>query len=295
MKKRDAEAGMTNAEFEAGARRNVFISFFRGFWLAFLLFAFCAGAQTNPVAPMPPPRSAETNPVAAMPQPPANALKPAVPMPEFGSNQVSMADANHTNAPAEIQTTDIHAESGKFNLRSNVFVYHGGVRVDDPRMKLTCDVLTAEAPRLAQGIFNRVTADKNVVIDFLDDKGQTNHAVADKAVYTYSVTNSATNAVVELTGNPVVSRPDGSTLKGDPIIWNRMDDTVYVKNEQTTIRQTGTNSPNLLEPMTSPGAKSPRKGAIGTNTQEKSASPGVAPQTGGSPSFLEMPKTATPK
>src|SRR5205814_9596119 len=95
-----------------------------------------------------------------------------------------------TNAPfAEVQLTEIHSKSGQFFMKSNVFVYRGDVHIDDPRMKLTSELLTVEAPRLSTGKFNRATAETNVVIDWTDEKGL-NHATADKAVYTYTVTNS---------------------------------------------------------------------------------------------------------
>lgn len=133
------------------------------------------------------------------------------------STATNSARVPRTNAPTEIRPTEIQSLSSVFFLRSNVFVYRGDVRVDNPQMKLTCDLLTIEAPKLAPpGKFNRATAETNVVIDWVDDKG-TNHATSDKAVYTYVITNVVqageaphldTNAPVVLTGNPVVTNSE---------------------------------------------------------------------------------------
>jgi len=107
-------------------------------------------------------------------------------------------------------------------------IYHDNVRVFNPQMKLTCELLTVESPELPEGKFNRVTAETNVVIDWVDDNG-TNHATADKAVYTYTLTNLAklpelrweTNSLVVLSGHPYVTNKIG-TWNGDPIIWDRI-------------------------------------------------------------------------
>jgi lipopolysaccharide export system protein LptA len=146
-----------------------------------------------------------------------------------------------TQAPALVGTatngpTLIQSDAGQFFLKSNVFVYRGNVRVDNPRMKLTCALLTVEAPKVDTGKFNRATAETNVVIDWMDDKGP-NHATSDKAVYTYTLTNTSTtpeehwetNNFVVLTGNPVVTNVDG-TYRADPIVWDRINDVITSTN-----------------------------------------------------------------
>jgi lipopolysaccharide export system protein LptA len=161
-----------------------------------------------------------------------------------------------TNGPTEIQS-----RSGQFFLKSNVFVYRGDVRVDNPQMKLTCELLTVEAPKVDQGKFNRATAETNVVINWWDDKGL-NHATADKAVYTYTLTNVATapderwetNAFVVLTGNPYVTNSQFS-YRSDPLVWDRINDVITSTNflEQkinpgqtntTSLFDTGKSKPN---------------------------------------------------
>ena len=164
-----------------------------------------------------------------------------------------------TNAPTEVRPTEIESSSGEFFMRSNVFVYHGSVRVDNPQMKLTCELLTIEAPKLTNGNkYDRATAVTNVVIDWVDDKGP-NHATAEKAVYTYILTNLAgtldaaryeTNALVVLYGNPIVTNTSGA-FRGDPIYWDRINDTITSPNfVRMTVNPKDTNNTGIFDATT---------------------------------------------
>lgn len=175
-----------------------------------------------------------------------------------------------TEAPALVGTatttkTEITSLGAEFFMKSNVIVYRGDVRVNNPQMNLTCELLTVEAPKLdeGKGKFNRATAVTNVVIDWVDDKG-TNHATSDKAIYTYVLTNSATppaemwetNAIVVLIGNPVVTNASG-TFRSDPIVWDRIRDVITSTNFlKMDINQNQTNSPGVFEtkPVTKPNS-----------------------------------------
>jgi lipopolysaccharide transport protein LptA len=162
-----------------------------------------------------------------------------------------------TNEPATVRPISeilIQSDNAEFRFKTNVLVYRGNVRVtDDPQMRMTCDVLTLEAPKLPVGKFNRATAEGNVVIDFLDDHSQPNHATSDKTVYTYSITNFVmnsvtnwmTNAIVELTGNPVVTNAQGS-IQGEAIVWDRLRGTVKLRQARTTIQPNATNSADFF-------------------------------------------------
>jgi lipopolysaccharide export system protein LptA len=161
---------------------------------------------------------------------------------------------NETNAPTLIQS-----RSGQFLMKSNVFIYRGDVHVDNPKMKLTCGLLTVEAPRLATGKFNRATAETNVIIDFVNGAPPnftTNHATSDKAVYTYILTNVATtgadlwqtSSIIVLTGHPVVTNSQ-VTYQSDPIIMDRIADTITSTNflNMTVNQSTSSNSPGLFD------------------------------------------------
>jgi lipopolysaccharide transport protein LptA len=178
-----------------------------------------------------------------------------LPAPEFSTATNAAAVDTSTNKPVlERPPLHINSDVGYFDLKNRVFVYTNRVVVTDLHsMKLTCEVLTVEAPQMKDGKFYQATADGNVVMDFVDEKGQNNHATADKAVYTDSITNwisgsitnSTTNNIVILTGNPVVTNMQG-TIRGDPIIWDRIQQTVFAKNQETDVHLTGTNGPNFL-------------------------------------------------
>lgn len=178
--------------------------------------------------------NAQTNPAPLISG--TNAAPAVVPGAQMGS-------------PNEIRTTEIQSTNGFwFFTKSNVAVYLGDVRVDNPQMKLRCELLTVEAPKWTNGTYNRATAETNVVIDWIDNK-QTNHATSDKAVYTYIVTNLAngatgshfeTNSTVVLSGNPTVTDPSG-TFQGDPIFFNRITGVIQSPNMR---RMVISNSPN---------------------------------------------------
>jgi len=226
MRKKKAEGRRQNTERKTGAcRRSCFISAFC-FLLSVFIWAFSAAAQTNS----------------------------ATPAPEPGTNAVTQK-----NIPAPRPPTDIFSDHGRFNLRSNVFVYDGNVRIDDSQMELTCDLLTVEAPKLPPSEkYNRATADGNVIIDFIDDKGETNHATSERAVYTYSITNFVTNAFVVLTGNPVVTNTQGA-FAGDPIVWDRIKDEVTSPHLlRMTIQQNQTNAPDFFGGMSQSKTNAPK-------------------------------------
>jgi lipopolysaccharide export system protein LptA len=130
-----------------------------------------------------------------------------------------------TNPPGALPTprapTFIHADSADFDLNGHQAIYHRQVRVDDTQMKLTCEQLVADMPPTG-GRPNHIVAETNVVIDFADTKGQTNHATGDKAVYTYQEQGGVTNVTVTLTGDPQPQMVNAQGLQaGDVIIWSR--------------------------------------------------------------------------
>jgi lipopolysaccharide export system protein LptA len=173
--------------------------------------------------------------------------------------------STETQAPALVGVatngqTIIHARESQIFMKSNVYVWKYGVRVDNPQMKLSCEVLTVEAPKIdrARGKYNSATAETNVVIDWIDGRGS-NHATADKAVYTYVMTNLATlpeerwetNSFVVLTGNPVVTNSDGMFYRADPLVWDRINDVISSTNfHEGSISGHSTNTPGLMEPFT---------------------------------------------
>jgi len=143
-----------------------------------------------------------------------------------------------TNAPTVSRApTRIDSDSVDFDMNTNArtATYLGHVHVDDPQMKLTCAWLLADLPQ-GGGRVNHIVAETNVVIDFTDDKGQTNHVTGDKAVYDYSVQGAVTNETVTLTGHPQVENAQ-ETIKGEPIVWDRANNHFSAVNETMIFRQ----------------------------------------------------------
>jgi hypothetical protein len=80
----------------------------------------------------------------------------------------------------------------------------------------------------------------DVVIDRVDEKGQTNHITSDKAVYTYSVVNDVTNEVATFTGGNPTPKVENQQMiiVGDPLVMNLLTKQFSGKNYKTTFKQT---------------------------------------------------------
>lgn len=145
-----------------------------------------------------------------------------------------------TNSPGKLKRergpTLIDADSLEFKLDALNAVYSGNVKVNDPQMQLTCELLTARFitndTRLE---IESIIAETNVVIDAIDWEGRTNHATADKLVYSYSVVGGITNQTLELTGKPKLMNPLGG-LTGEIIFVDLVKGKVFAKNQTTIIQ-----------------------------------------------------------
>ena len=146
--------------------------------------------------------------------------------------------------------TLINSDNAEFDLTARRAIYHGHVRVDDPQMTLTCALLTADLPQ-AGGVMKHIVAETNVVIYSVDEKGQTNHATSDKAVYDYTVQDGVTNETVTLTGSAKMENSQG-TLTGEPIIWDRTHNRLTATNQKMIFNQ---NIGNALTNTNAPAAR----------------------------------------
>lgn len=145
------------------------------------------------------------------------------------------AQTNAAAAPPPRPPTLINSDRAEFDLTARRAVYHGNVRVDDPQMILTCELLTADLPQPG-GLMKHIVAETNVVIYSVDEKGQTNHATSDQAVYDYNVQDGVTNETVTLTGNAKMENSQ-STLTGEPIIWDRVNNRLTATDQKMIFRQ----------------------------------------------------------
>lgn len=152
------------------------------------------------------------------------------------------AQTNALAAPQLVRLQTVITSSVVFF--SNVerkLIYSGNVRVDDPQMKLTCEQLTADLPQLG-GHINHLVALTNVVMDSVDEKGQTNHATSDMAIYDYKVQAGVTNETITLTGNAKAETAQ-VILFGEPIIYNRATGSLTATNQHMIFRQNLTSAP----------------------------------------------------
>ena len=142
-----------------------------------------------------------------------------------------------TNAPAPAGAarpqTKITAVSVDMSVKDRSAVYTGNVRVEDPLMTLTCELLTARMFTNSTKL-ESIIAEKNVVVDGIDNKGQTGHATAEKLVYSFKVLNGVTNETIELTGNPRLTNSIGE-FNGDPIVWDITRGRITAKAPETLV------------------------------------------------------------
>jgi lipopolysaccharide export system protein LptA len=142
-----------------------------------------------------------------------------------------------TNAPAMVEKElKIDSDSFYFDGITNQMLYLGHVFVIyNEKDTLNCERLTVDLPA-DRGNPTNIVAETNVVVDVLDEKGQTNHITADMAVYSYQLLNPSTNVVKGITnviyavtneiiqfsgGNqlPKLERP-GASLVSDVILYD---------------------------------------------------------------------------
>ena len=177
-----------------------------------------------------------------------NSPGPATELPSASTSVYTNALAG-TNALAELPPPIvILGDKTEVYLKSNIAVYTGNAGIDYPDMQVRCWVLRFEVPRLTASNYNRVTAESNVVIDYW----KTNHATADRAVVTKTLSNGVANILVELIGNACVTNPVGSITGANWVIWDPINQHVQSEGGKTTFRpgEHDLNSPFALPVQT---------------------------------------------
>lgn len=143
------------------------------------------------------------------------------------------AQTNSSQRP--INQTLITSDHGEFDMNHHKALYYGNVHVDDPKMKLRCERLTADTPENG-GRMNRIVCETNVVIDFLDEHGETNHVTSDKAIYDYHIANGVTNETVTFTGH-ARSESEKMIIKAEPIFWDNIAKKFSFTHPEMIIKQ----------------------------------------------------------
>ncbi|HEY1790131.1 MAG TPA: LptA/OstA family protein [Verrucomicrobiae bacterium] len=153
-----------------------------------------------------------------------------------------------TNQPPQRQRGPIiikAAGPSVFDMYNHWVTYSENVRVTDPQMKLTCEWAKADFSENWSQATN-IVAETNVVVDYIDPKGQKGRALGDKAVYLFQIQNGVTNETVTLTGNPpeIEQGPDYTNhLTGSQFVYDLMTGKMTAPNS-TIVFWPGTNSPS---------------------------------------------------
>jgi lipopolysaccharide transport protein LptA len=130
---------------------------------------------------------------------------------------------------------EIQSDHGELRTETNfTAIYTGNVVATYGDARLTCDVLLIQSDKTAERPDSMI-ADRNVVIDHKDKEGNPIHATGDRAVYTLSVENGATNEVIVLSGDARVESKSG-LVTGDEMTWNLTTGIVKGSRQRTVIR-----------------------------------------------------------
>src|SRR5262245_18808850 len=111
----------------------------------------------------------------------------------------------------EGETTITSDRGAEFFLETKAAVYHGNVRVDNPKLKLACELLTITSAAEGGGV-DTIVAETNVVITTIETNGTTTARSA-KAVYT-----AATGLLVISGGDPMWQAAPSHLQMWAPII-----------------------------------------------------------------------------
>ncbi len=150
--------------------------------------------------------------------------------------------ATKVKAPAKPKApTEINSDAADFHMNIHQAIYRGHVVVVDPQVRMTCTWMLVDLPTGGDHL-NHVLAVTNVVVDFVDQKGQTNHVTAAQAVYDYKVVGAMTNETVTFSGNPIVEMPT-MTIYSEPLVWDRAANKYHFTEPRMISKDTGTNGP----------------------------------------------------
>jgi len=134
-----------------------------------------------------------------------NLLKLLLVLSLAASSSAALADTNAPAKKAVAQSIEIDSDSFYYDGNSNQVVYLGNVSVTDfVRAWLRCQQLTVYLPAGGSEPTN-IVAETNVVVDALDDQGQTNHITADKATYSFSLTTNSSSAAPMVVTNRLIT------------------------------------------------------------------------------------------
>lgn len=136
------------------------------------------------------------------------------------------------------------------DMENHWVTYSDSVLVTNPDMKLTCEWAKANFTADWRQPTN-VVAETNVVVDYIDPKGEKGRATGTNATYLFQVQKGVTNETITLTGDPpeILEGPNYTNVTtADEIIYDLMTRKVTLSGPsgtywRTTTNATGSNSP----------------------------------------------------
>ncbi|HUC83784.1 MAG TPA: hypothetical protein VL970_01220 [Candidatus Acidoferrales bacterium] len=152
-----------------------------------------------------------------------------------------------------VQEIGVRAGGLHFDNLTRQVIYYGHVVVTNASGRLSCERLTIDLPpeNAADSHPTNAVADINLDIIYVDNRGKTNHLVAGRGIYTYSVVNAVTNEMFTFTQH-ATNFFDGGWLTGEPLTYDVQKQEFNAGSNVETIfkiRSNGTNgSPFNLSP-----------------------------------------------
>lgn len=119
----------------------------------------------------------------------------------LGGTNATRAEATNVSPARATSETHISSKYGRFDFNTRSLVYSENVRLDDPRIQLTCEYLLAKFPTNGSHRVDSVVAETNVVA-LITTNDITYKITAAKAVFIYRPEATTTNETLELTGLP---------------------------------------------------------------------------------------------
>jgi lipopolysaccharide export system protein LptA len=153
------------------------------------------------------------------------------------------------SARAQVGDTDIRSDTAGFSTDSHRSIYEGHVRLDDPKMKLTCAWLVADLPS-GTNYSRHIVATTNVVMDLTGGTNGTWHVTCDQAVYDFKLLGGSTNETVTLTGH-ARAESEKVIVLGEPLVFDMVNHLFTGTGSTETFKH-----PNqLLNSTNGPGPK----------------------------------------
>jgi len=207
---------------------------------ASFILAICFAAFVQALAQSSPPPSAAPSESAKKKKPKESKQSPA------DSNPLlSGMKGAPTNGPV---TTEIYADDAFFDSTKNVGIFHGHVKVADPRFTLQADKLTVFITKGENQGLEKAIADGNVAV--VRDRSDPNGGAPTRAVgRADQATYVATSGNVELRGSPRVQEGVNTHVGTSP-------DTVMIVNQNGQLSTRGPSRTEIRqEPKTDNGEK----------------------------------------